>query len=50
MKSWLEKNDLEMYLTHNEQKFVDAERFIRALRTKLISICVQHQKMCILIN
>ena len=29
MKSWLEKNDLEMYSTHNEGKSIVAERFIR---------------------
>ena len=31
MKSSLEKNDIEMYSTHNEEKFVVAERFIRTL-------------------
>ena len=31
MKSWLEKNDVEMYSTHNEGKSVIAERFIRTL-------------------
>ena len=31
MKSWLEKNDIEMYSTHNEGKSVIAERFIRTL-------------------
>ena len=35
MKSWLEKNDIEMYLTHNEGKSVVAERFIRFLKTKI---------------
>ena len=29
MKSWLEKNDIKMYSTHNERKSVVAERFIR---------------------
>ena len=27
MKSWLERNDIEMYSTHREGKFVIAERF-----------------------
>ena len=36
-KSWLEKNIIEMYSTHNEEKYVVAERFIRTL-TKLLSI------------
>ena len=35
MKSWLEKNDIEMYSTHNEGKSVIAERFIRTLKTKI---------------
>ena len=29
MKSWLEKNDMEMYSAKNEEKFVVAERFVR---------------------
>ena len=29
MKSWLEKNDIEMYSTYNERKSVVAERFIK---------------------
>ena len=32
MKSWLEKNDIEMYSMHYEGKFVVAERFIRTLK------------------
>ena len=35
MKSWLEKNDIEMYSTHNEGKSVVAEGFIRTLKKKL---------------
>ena len=31
MKSWLEKNDIEMYSTHNEGKSVVTERFIRTI-------------------
>ena len=31
-KSWLEKNDIEMYSTDNEGKSVIAERFIRTLK------------------
>ena len=34
MKSWLEKNDIEMYSTHNEGKTVGAERFIRTIKNK----------------
>ena len=35
MKSWLEKNDTEMYSTHNEGKSVATERFIKTLKTKI---------------
>ena len=34
MKSWLERNDIEIYLTHNERKNVVAERFIGTLNEK----------------
>ena len=35
MKSWLAKNDIEMYSTHNERKSVVAERFIRTLKNRI---------------
>ena len=35
MKSWLEKNDIEVYSTHNEEKSVIAERFVRTLKSKI---------------
>ena len=35
MKSWLEKNDIEMYSTHNEGKSVVAERFISTIKNKI---------------
>ena len=35
MKSWLEKNDTEMYSTHNEGNSVVAERFIRTMKSKV---------------
>ena len=35
MKSWPEKNDIEMYSTHDEGKSVVAERFIRTLKNKI---------------
>ena len=50
MKSWLEKNDVEKYSTHKEGKSVIAERFIRILKAKFISISLQYQKVFILIN
>ena len=35
MKSWLEKNAVKMYSTHNEGKSVVTERFIRTLKNKM---------------
>ena len=35
MKSWLEKNDIEMYSAYNEGKSIIAERFIRTLKNKI---------------
>ena len=34
VKSWLQDNDMEMYLTHNERNSVVLERFIRTLKNK----------------
>ena len=34
MKSWLGKNDIEMYSTHNKGKSLFLERFIRTLKNK----------------
>ena len=35
MKSWLEKNAIKMYSTHNEVKSVVAKWFIRTLKNKI---------------
>ena len=35
MKSWLERNDREMYSTHYERKSVVAERFIKTLKDRI---------------
>ena len=35
MKPCLEKNSIEMYLTHNEGKYVVAERLIRTFNNKV---------------
>ena len=48
MKSWLEKNDIEIYSAHNEGKSVAAERFIRTLVG--LQYMTSISKMCILIN
>ena len=34
-RKWLKDNDIEMYLIHNEEKSVVAERFIITLLTKI---------------
>ena len=34
-KNWLKDNDIEMYLIHNEGKFVVTKKFIRTLKTKI---------------
>ena len=35
MKSFLQNNDIEMYPTNNEEKFIIAERFIVTLKNKI---------------
>ena len=52
MKSWLQDNDLEMYLTYNEGKSVVTERLVRTLKNKIYiwlisiydNIWLQYQK------
>ena len=46
MTLWLEKNDIEVYSTHNEGKSVLAERFIRTLKSRAYKYMTS--KMCIL--
>ena len=50
MKSWLEKNNIEMNLTHNEGKSVVAERFIRILKNEIDKNTISVSKMCISVN
>ena len=40
MKSWLQDNVKEMYSTHNEEKSVVVERFIRTLQNKIYKMCL----------
>ena len=35
MRSWSQDNHVEMYSTHNERKYVVAERFLRTLKNKI---------------
>ena len=41
---WLEKNDIEMYSTHNEGKCVVAERYIRTLKQKIYKYVTSKSK------
>ena len=50
MKSLLEKNDIEIYSTHNEGKSVVAERFIRTIKNKIYKHMTSISKNCILTN
>ena len=44
VKSWLGKNDIEMYSMHNEGKSVIAERFIRTLKNKIYKYMISISK------
>ena len=44
MKSWLQDNKIEIFSTYNEGKSIAAERLIRTLKIKYLSIRVQYQK------
>ena len=44
MKSWSEKNDIEMYSTHNEGKSVVADRFIRTIKNKIYKYMISIPK------
>ena len=44
MRSWLEKNDREMYSTNNEGKSVAVEGFIRTLKNKIYKCMTSRSK------
>ena len=50
MKSSLEKNDIEMYSTHNKGKSVVAERLIRDLQKRIYKHITAASKIYILID
>ena len=50
MKSWLEKNDRDMYSTRNEGKSIAVERFMRTLKNKICKYMTSVSKTFILIN
>ena len=47
MKSWIEKNDIEMYSTRNEGKSVVIERFIKTLKNKIYKYMTLVSKKCV---
>ena len=46
MKSWLHGNDIEMYSTHNEGKFIVAVKCIRNLKNKIYKYMASVSKKC----
>ena len=46
----MQDNDIEMYSTHNERRFIVAERFIRTLKNKIYIYMGWTSKMCKLLN
>ena len=48
MKSWIEKNGIEIYSKNNKGKSVVADKCIRTLKNK--SMWLQYQKISILLN
>ena len=44
MKSWLQDNDIEIYLTHIEVKSIAAERFIRTSKNKIFKSITSRSK------
>ena len=44
MKSWVAKNAIELYSTHNEAKSVVAERFIKTLKNKIYKYMISISK------
>ena len=50
-KSWLEKNDIEMYSRHNKGKSAIVERLVRTSKIKIYNyMTLISKKMCLLIN
>ena len=50
MKSWPEKNYMEIHSTCNEGKYLVSERFIRTLKNKIYKYMTSVSKMYILIH
>ena len=50
MRSWLEKNGIEMYSTHNERNLLLLKDSLQTYIIKCINIWLQFQKMFVLTN
>ena len=50
IKFWLQDNDIEIHLTHNERKSVVAKRLVRTLKNKIYKYMTSASKKCKLIN
>ena len=48
MQKWLENNDILMYSTHNEDKPVITERFIKTLKAKIYKKMTANDSKCYL--
>ena len=50
MKLWSKDNHIEMHSTHNREKSIVTERFIRTLKNKIYKYMTLVSKICIMIN
>ena len=50
MKLWSKDSHIEMHSTHNREKSIVTERFIRTLKNKIYKYMTLVSKMCIMIN
>ena len=50
LNSWLQDKNIEMYSTHNKEKFAVAEKLIRALKNKTWKYMSSVSKNVMLIN
>lgn len=47
VKSWLQDNDVEMYLTHNKRKYVVAETLIKTSNKEIYKYMTSLTKKCL---
>ena len=46
MKWWLQDNDIKMYIAHNEEKYVTAERILSTLKKKVYKYMTSISNIC----